>query len=227
MSFDTANFIMEVKNRPCLWDSTSTDYSDRNLKSKCWNELVDIFKEKDVMTKQEKHQLVYTLQKRWKGIRGCFTRELNRQKSLKSGNTGPRKSEYVFFKQLLFLQKVVALREPEVVEEREVPEPSTDSETTDREVETTDLDLQQDRLPKRIKTKQETEEDQFLIALKRSIKRREEYKALNQDEDRLFMLSLVGTLKQVPPHKKMATKIKIMSVLEEATSSVYNVVDSA
>ncbi|XP_022830269.1 uncharacterized protein LOC111359066 [Spodoptera litura] len=215
MNFDTKKFIIEIQNRPCLWDSSLSEYSDRNLKSKCWDELVDIFKEKDVMTKQEKYNLIYTLQKRWKGIRGCFTRELNRQKSLKIGvNSGPRKSEYIFFKQLLFLQKVVTLKEPEVAADLEDHEPSIDSEASEY-----DDEAQEECLPKRRKTKQNTEEDTFLELLYRSFKRREQNKGLNQDEDRLFMLSLVGTLKQVPPNKKMATKIKIMSVLEEATRS--------
>lgn len=142
---------------------------------------------------------------------------------MKSGSgRGPRKSEYIFFKQLLFLQKVVALREPEVVASKE-------SEATDPDVEATDPDLQQDRCPQRMKKKQKTapEDDKFLEVLNKSIKSREQYEVGNQDEDRLFMMSLVSTLKKVPPQKKMATKIKIMTILEEATRPVPNIDDSA
>lgn len=57
MSFDTERFIIEIQNRPCLWDTSLNDYSDRNLKIKCWDEIVNIFKEKDEMTNQEKKQL--------------------------------------------------------------------------------------------------------------------------------------------------------------------------
>lgn len=163
------------------------------------------------------------MQKRWKSIRGCFTRELNRQKSLKSGSgRGPRKSEYIYFKQLLFLQKVVALREPEVVTSKE-------SEASDPDVE---KNSQQDRQvvngPKRMKTKEKTapEDDKFIEVLNKSIKTREQNELENQDEDRLFMLSLVNTLKKVPPQKKMVTKIKIMTLLEEATRFVPNINDS-
>lgn len=35
------------------------------------------------------------------------------------------------------------------------------------------------------------------------------------------MLSLVGTLKKVPPERKMDTKMKIMSILDSATKPVY------
>ncbi|XP_021185494.3 uncharacterized protein LOC110372834 [Helicoverpa armigera] len=216
MSFDTEEFIIEIQNRPCIWDSSSIEYSDRNLKIKSWDELVNIFKEKDEMTSQEKKQLADSLQKRWKSIRGCFTRELNRQKSLKSGSgSGPRKSEYIYFKQLQFLQNVVALREPEAI----YPD-----------VEIGDPDLQQDKTsPKRMKKKEKSapEDDNFFEVLNKSIKSREQYELENQDEDKLFMMSLVGTLKKVPPQKKLATKIKIMKILEEATCSVADVDDSA
>lgn len=56
MSFDTERFIVEIQNRPCLWDSSISDYSNRNLKISCWDELVNLFKEKDEMTVQEKKQ---------------------------------------------------------------------------------------------------------------------------------------------------------------------------
>lgn len=57
MAFDTERFIVEIENRPCLWNSALKEYSDRNLKIKCWEELVNIFKEKDDMTVQEKKEL--------------------------------------------------------------------------------------------------------------------------------------------------------------------------
>ena len=57
MSFDTERFIVEIENRPCLWNSASKDYSDRNLKIKCWDELVIIFQEKEEMSNQEKRTM--------------------------------------------------------------------------------------------------------------------------------------------------------------------------
>ncbi|CAG4969079.1 unnamed protein product [Parnassius apollo] len=175
MNFDTVKFIIEIQNRPCLWDSSSNDYSDRNLKIKGWGEIVNIFKEKDEMKNQEKKQ-----------------------------------------------QKVVALRKPEVVASKE-------SKATDPDPE---KDMQEDRqvgsCPKRMKTKQKTtpEDDKFLEALNESIKSREQYELGSQDEDRLFMLSLVSTLKNCLL-QKMATRIKIMTILEEAARSMPNIDDSA
>lgn len=57
MSFDTERFIIEIENRPCLWNNGLKEYSDRNLKIKCWDEMVNIFKEKEDMTNAEKKEL--------------------------------------------------------------------------------------------------------------------------------------------------------------------------
>lgn len=152
------------------------------------------------------------LQKKWKSIRGCFTREVNRQKAIKSGSGGGRKSEYVFFQQLKFLKNVSLVREPGSVTAEEPAELASSKE--DNEVV---------KKSKKRKTNQITEiaDDKLVEAINKSIENREKYDTLNQDEDRLFMLSLVSTLKRVPPQRKMATKIKIMSVLDEATRTEH------
>lgn len=156
------------------------------------------------------------MQKRWKSIRGCYTREINRQKSIRSGSgCVSRKSEYIYFKQLQFLQKVVAIREPEPAaatkDSADVSSPNPEDDLQ--------KDYQVDRRKKQ-KTKQNTEDDKFIEAINKSIESREKSEKNFQDEDMLFLLSLVETLKRVPPHRKIATKIKIMSILDEETSTV-------
>ena len=42
-AFDTERFIVEIENRPALWATSSVQYSNRNLKKRCWEEVVDIF----------------------------------------------------------------------------------------------------------------------------------------------------------------------------------------
>ncbi|XP_072389300.1 uncharacterized protein [Diabrotica undecimpunctata] len=211
MSFDTERFIVEIENRPCLWNSASNDYSDRNLKIKCWEELVNIFQDKEEMSNQEKKQLCVALQKKWKSIRGCYTREVSRQKNLKSGSGGgSRKSQYVFFQQLQFLKPVVAIKEPEHV-------------AGDESVENIEIDREVVRCPKRKKTKDTTtepEKDKFLETLNRSIEMREKHEANSEDEDRLFLLSLLGTLKKVPQEKKMVTRIQMMTLFDNATRNI-------
>ncbi|CAH2000780.1 unnamed protein product [Acanthoscelides obtectus] len=112
-NFDTEKFIIDIQNRPSIWDSSSADYSNRDLKKKCWEEIVDLYGGEG-QTVEQKKDLGLVLQKRWKSIRSCYAREVKRQKNLKSGSGATnRKSEYIYFKQLQFLQKVVAIREKE------------------------------------------------------------------------------------------------------------------
>lgn len=44
-NFDTELFIDEVEKREALWDMESPNYSNRNLKRRGWEELVEIFSE--------------------------------------------------------------------------------------------------------------------------------------------------------------------------------------
>ena len=69
-------------------------------------------------------------------------------------------------------------------------------------------------------TTREHENDKFLETLNRSIEIRGKHEAKSEEENRLFMLSLVGELKKVPPERKMLTKIKMMTLFENATRNI-------
>jgi len=43
MDFDTEKFIFEIQNRQSLWNTTCSDYSDRNIKQREWQEVVNIY----------------------------------------------------------------------------------------------------------------------------------------------------------------------------------------
>lgn len=43
MEVETDLLISEVEKRPAIWDMTSSDYSNRTLKRKAWEELVLVF----------------------------------------------------------------------------------------------------------------------------------------------------------------------------------------
>lgn len=42
-NFDTERFIIEVENRRGLWDLSSNDYSNKEVKRQLWLELINIF----------------------------------------------------------------------------------------------------------------------------------------------------------------------------------------
>lgn len=43
MEVETDLLISEVEKRPAIWDMTSSEYSNRTLKRKAWEELVLVF----------------------------------------------------------------------------------------------------------------------------------------------------------------------------------------
>lgn len=42
---DVELFIIEIQNRPILWDQTIREYSNRNLKKQAWEKICDLFVE--------------------------------------------------------------------------------------------------------------------------------------------------------------------------------------
>ena len=41
--FDTEQFIIEIEDRPAIWDVRLKEYSNKTLKAKAWEELCSIF----------------------------------------------------------------------------------------------------------------------------------------------------------------------------------------
>lgn len=59
-NFDTERFIIEIQSRPSIWDNFSPDYSTRDLKKKCWEEVVDLFGEQEQTVEQKQSLGKYT-----------------------------------------------------------------------------------------------------------------------------------------------------------------------
>lgn len=57
IDFDTEKFICEVKERRALWDLTSDEYSNRNIKKQKWEEITMMFGGSGCLTTQEKNEL--------------------------------------------------------------------------------------------------------------------------------------------------------------------------
>jgi hypothetical protein len=54
MSFDTERLIREVECRKALWDISSEEYSDRDLKKRSWEEITNIFCEENASENEKK-----------------------------------------------------------------------------------------------------------------------------------------------------------------------------
>lgn len=131
---------------------------------------------------------------------------MKRQRNYGAG-TG-RKSEYVYYKNLQFLTRVMNIAEKETNELEYVycddndstSQTSVDYCQTDQQQTSFDTDMQKNTS----KRKSHEYEGPFSDE--------------EEDEDRLFLLSLHKTLRRVPRNKKIAVKIKMLSILNETLS---------
>ncbi|XP_045767123.1 uncharacterized protein LOC123868636 [Maniola jurtina] len=228
LEFDTEKFIEEIKNRPAIWDSESPEYANREMKKKAWEDVINIFGGENLSSSQRRIMQI-TMRRKWKGLRGCFTRELRRQENLRvSGDPGARKSEYTHFKQLLFLRNVVTTKtstsENDEYLQYEVPIATTvkkenpiDKEYNSEDNEPEFLEETSSEYSKMDEANVEFLDKDPLRDVKRLKLKKPRIDAKTEDEDLLFLLSMLKTLQRVPFRKKMATKIKLMAVLDEAT----------
>ncbi|CAH2094439.1 unnamed protein product [Euphydryas editha] len=193
-NFDTKLFISEIRKRRSIWDTSSTEHAIKELRIRDWDEVIDIFGG-NTISPSDRHSVGFTLRKRWKNIRTCFARELKRQKNCGSG-VG-RKSEYMYYKDLLFLTNVMNIVEKDMDEE---PEYNMCYNSNDIELQlVNDTIMRQYHKYKRKASDEDSysdEEDE-------------------EDDDRRFLLSLYKTMKRIPRNKKMAVKIKMLSILNE------------
>ncbi|XP_050669253.1 uncharacterized protein LOC126968331 isoform X4 [Leptidea sinapis] len=152
-----------------------------------------------------------TLQKRWKNLRDCFTRELRRLKDVKSGSAAKRKSHYTYFNQLLFLRSVLDTN----AIENSLEEASQENESA----RSSDLETQQSA-SKSLRTKrkkkipnEESDTDPLISVLHKAIATIE--KTDDSNCDRLFLLSLLDRFQNIPAVMKTKAKMEIMEIIEK------------
>ncbi|KAL4142558.1 hypothetical protein QTP88_004997 [Uroleucon formosanum] len=105
MEIEIDTLINEVEKRPAIWDMTTHEYSNRTIKRRSWEELVLVFGGPED-SEEKKKNLGLELQKRWKGIRDAYVKEVKKMKQVKSGS-GAVKSSYLYYKRLQFLQPTI------------------------------------------------------------------------------------------------------------------------
>ncbi|GBP26207.1 hypothetical protein EVAR_74970_1 [Eumeta japonica] len=110
MTFDTEKFIWEIESGKAIWDITSEEYSDRDLKKRRWEEIMNKMCSES-LSENEKKEFGKSLQSKWKNIRTSYSREVKRRAGIKSGSAASRKSPYVYFEQLHFLRPTVVINE--------------------------------------------------------------------------------------------------------------------
>uniref|UniRef100_A0A2H1WP32 SFRICE_038045 n=1 Tax=Spodoptera frugiperda TaxID=7108 RepID=A0A2H1WP32_SPOFR len=215
MSISIERLIVEIESRPALWDCRAREYSERLLKRDAWKEVCSALDPNyDDYTKAEKMNTAALIQKKWKGIRDAFVREL--KKSTQKGV--PPHKPYTYYDNLSFLKPIYE-QNPNTKTKKEEEDSSIYGETQEYENDETDDSSSNDMSQTAAATKSTTftsrkrkHEDTFLKLLTEHVKNKK-MQSLHNDPDRQFLLSLLPDLKNIDPSVKFELKYEIMSGL--------------
>ncbi|XP_022822613.1 uncharacterized protein LOC111353718 [Spodoptera litura] len=233
---DTEALILAVKKRPSLYNKNDPYYyNNKKHKSRLWFEVCkEVFSAWDNFKPQTKVEQGHELQKRWKSLRTCFTRELSLQKREQSEPSKKRKRKrYEYFNTMSFLLETGddEERTSNTAKDCESDDSSSDPlESIKNEPSVYEASLQTDNsahfeleteIPAQAGTttasylrpvydRSDNLEDKILDMLK-------EIKKDEEDEDRQFMLSLVPSFRKLKAKQKFEARIEILRVLKDIT----------
>ncbi|XP_050527873.1 uncharacterized protein LOC126897967, partial [Daktulosphaira vitifoliae] len=157
------------------------------------------------------------LQKKWKSLRDGYDRELKKIKKVKSGSAAPVKSSYLFFKRLQFLQPTVHRNTTESNFETDLNN-DENTETVNSDQETcfktpNQADKNSNYQQQRKKIKLHPADEHFANVIEKSLSSRSIPEKNEEDEDKLFCLSLYKEIKKVPEAMRLKTKIEIYNLI--------------
>lgn len=148
-----------------------------------------------------------SLQKKWRNIRDSFVKA-HKAKETKSGSAAKKKIPYVFYDNLLFLKDTVAVNSTACNVNEINEEVAEDGQNN--AAQSSDISWAPKRNKKR---KNDDDVGKELIGV---LNRNLEKKNLEDDEDRLFFLSLVKEFNKIPDHLRIQTKLDILKVIKDA-----------
>ena len=157
------------------------------------------------------------MQRKWKSLRDCYSRERLRLAKIKRGSSVPRKTQYIFFNQLAFLEKVIKGK----VTSNNVEEAAIEERPSDIEQPLTSAVGQSVEAwrGKRKKVDIISPDIECLAnALQAGLQAREEREKMKEDDDdRLFLLSLLNPMKKIPEDLRFGVRMQMMQVIRNAT----------
>ncbi|KAG5865426.1 hypothetical protein JTB14_004465 [Gonioctena quinquepunctata] len=189
----------------------SSDYSNRITKRRNWEEIVEIFCEAGDSEKKKK-TLGTLLQKKWKGLRDGFVREMKKKKTTPSGSGASGKAKYIYFERLMFLERSTRNK----ITDSNINTASVAAEEQDFSGDGEDV-MRPPRSQAKKKKKLNAADEDFLSIIKTNLASGNQPQTSNQmesDDDKLFCLSLHKELLKVPEENRLQTKIELMKVLQ-------------
>jgi len=157
------------------------------------------------------------LQKKWKSLRDGYVKELKKIKTVKSSSAAPVKSSYLFFRRLQFLQPTVQKNSTESNFETDFDSyenPETENlnqETSSNTQNQAEKNSNQQQQRKKIKL--HPADEHFANIIEKSLNNRNNSEKKEDDEDKLFCMSLYKKIKKVPEAMRLKTKIDIYNLI--------------
>ncbi|EZA53972.1 hypothetical protein DMN91_012090 [Ooceraea biroi] len=234
--FDTEKFIEEIERRPAIYDVNRGEYNDRNAKMTAWDEVCQVMVPNWArLTDEERNVEEKNLRGKWRNIRDYFMKELKLQKT--PGPTGRKRKKYMYFDRLLFLMPTVENKRGSATinpckseeSEGEVDNPvfeDYDVSLTHSGPVNSNKDYYQTSTPsykvypryskQLCETSFPFDNEIHDILSSHSSQR---VTVDEDDYDKMFLLSLLPIIRQVPEQKKLEVRIQMQQVLAMALRS--------
>ncbi|KAL4709482.1 hypothetical protein ACJJTC_012819 [Scirpophaga incertulas] len=211
---DVEHLIIAVQERPPLWNKHSKEYSDRNLKTRLWQEICENIVPKWVeLSNQNKKKQGADIQRKWKNLKDCFSRELAAQKKSESGQSGRKKRKYIYFDELSFLIPITTPRETSgnisSIEECANSETQSDDDIS-QEKQNSRQAIYRRKTGTQARKENTDEEELLNILRKKQI----------HDEDVSFAEMLIPMLRKLNDDQKLYAKIEILNAMDRAKKYV-------
>lgn len=156
------------------------------------------------------------IQKKWKGVRNCYSRELLKKKQERCGSQTNGRKEYQYFENLRFLDPVTKQTTRSVDEELPA-NVSLKNEKVQEMAQERKKDMAAERCSIRQNRKRvNREDDEFVQIHRKKVFQKCKRLPEESDEDRMFLLSLVSELHRVPVNRKLKLKSDIIAVISRA-----------
>src|SRR5258705_6707353 len=149
------------------------------------------------------------LHRRWKSLRDCYGRELQKQKSERSGSAASSRKQYIYFEQLRFLEPVCCPTETNIEDDGGGVMVDQLDEQDHRESE---YIVDHPPLPPAKRSrKKKNDDDELIQVLKQKVAQQGNESFPAGDHDALFMMSLVPEIKKVPENQRLLLKTQFMN----------------
>ncbi|CAH2268842.1 jg27169 [Pararge aegeria aegeria] len=207
--------IEEIKKRPGLYRTEHP--ADREEKLQLWKEVgAEIYDDWDSFNKATAYDRVLQLQRKWRSLRDAYNRELRARKSTQRGH----RRVYIYFKRMSFLGGFEGTVSEEDEDGNDIIFANSPSEDPDPlfpvgPENKPAVKVKRKRRKKSISSYDEAPEEMEMPVFNMDV-------AEETDSDKLFLMSFLPEMKQLPANVKMWARAQIANVMQEAVTCHFN-----